>query len=713
MMKSHSRNIYNSIAKLFLLLFAVTSCGDSVEDECEGFAGGRSDVISFGTSRTRAVANTRSDQSESVLRMENENRSDSLFLLTSVGDMDDVDRGATRAEMVNGDIASFNVVSKIKKSDSETSYVYINQAYTLSSGVYVGDTNYYWPGSGWTLDFYAAANAEIDTDKLSLSYSVPTSIADQKDILVATPKTGVAGDNNEVVPLSFSHICTSVQFVVSSIPSDMSLKTVRLSGVANSGNYSFSSSEWTLESSTGSFELTDDNGLSTAEDGSVTSDDNCFMMLPQSFGSDSEAKVEVVLTDATKSEKTYTASLAGMEWKTGEVVKYSISVSGESYQLYLKDVPSSVDAHYIISKVTLNASDVKSYAWSLSANNGATLIYADEANEYIQDGFWTDRKIDENGADEGSARGDSLSGYTQKSERDVYVMIPENDGSESRDITLTFTVNGKKYKTYTITQLAATADGWEQIKESNDADFGFYWDRKVYYVYLYESGSSDYTANSISHKKYCQSLIDENGASKYAEVDYTDDKTGLTAMSMRRWYYIEIDYGKLGSLDANSDEDGYSNTLTLYEKAGAAVANSFEKTLSTIKKTQRGSENQNAFAIGQGIEVNYAKAPTGEFGINSSAAAGECLKKNRYNLKRVSTSDDEGASGLTPVISESDIVWYLPAKDEFSSAPSGVDGASCWSSTVDASGSTNAYNGAGESVSRKNSLSVVAKRRRQ
>jgi hypothetical protein len=678
-------------------------------EEYDAFGGAQTDIICFGATKVRGDAATRSDASGGVLKMVNGDSSDSLFLLTGVGNMANLRTNKTRAEMLKSDgIEGFNVVSKIKKSASDATYLYINQPYTLSGDNYVGETNYYWPGSGWTLDFYAAVNAEIDTDDLSLSYNVPASIGDQKDILVAASQ-GVAGDNNKVVPLTFSHLCTSVQFVVGNIPSDRYLKAVRLKGVANSGTYSLTGSSWTLGTSTDDFELTGSAGLDIAEDGSVTSDDNCFMMLPQSFGTDSKANVEVVLADnTTQKEQTYTASLAGAEWQAGQAVKYSISVSTD-YQLELKNLPDRVDAHYIISKVTLNASYVANDTWTLSADNDATLIYDEDANEYIKDGFWTDR-IYEDGVDVGSARGDSLSGGTLTSERDVYVMIPENTGTESRNITLKFSINGKQYKTYTITQLAA-ADGWEQIQDGDGADFGFYWDKVVCYVYVYSSGQSDLTVKSIRHSNYCQSIIDENGAGGYAEVKSTDYFSFWDGGWLRR-YYIEIDYSKLGSLAANSDSDGHSNTVSLYKKAGSAVSNSFEKTIQSIKKTESGHENEYAFSEGTGTGTggNHAPAPTGEFGISSSAAVGECLKKNRYNLERVSTSDDEGASGLTPVISESDIVWYLPAKDEFSSAPSDVNGASCWSSTVDANGSTNAYNGAGESVSRKSSLSVRARR---
>jgi hypothetical protein len=382
MKNSHYLHTNEVVVGLLLSLFVTaTSCGDSLMEEYDAFGGAQTYIICFGVTKVRGGAATRSDTSGGVLKMVNGDSSDSLFLLTGVGNMANLRTNKTRAEMVKSDgIGGFNVVSKIKKSASDATYLYIDQPYTLSGDNYVGETNYYWPGSGWTLDFYAAVNAEIDTDNLSLSYNVPASIGEQKDILVAASQ-GVAGDNNKVVPLSFSHLCTSVQFVVGNIPSDRYLKTVRLKGVANSGTYSLTGSSWTLDGSTSDFELTGSAGLDIAEDGSVTSEENCFMMLPQSFGTDSKANVEVVLADnTTQKEQTYTASLAGAEWQAGQAVKYSISVSTD-YQLELKNLPAQVDAHYIISKVTLNASYVANDTWTLSADNGATLIYAEDANE--------------------------------------------------------------------------------------------------------------------------------------------------------------------------------------------------------------------------------------------------------------------------------------------------------------------------------------------
>jgi hypothetical protein len=192
-------------------------------------------------------------------------------------------------------------------------------------------------------------------------------------------------------------------------------------------------------------------------------------------------------------------------------------------------------------------------------------------------------------------------------------------------------------------------------------------------------------------------------------VSYTD-------YSIYRRYYIKIDYSKLATLDSNSDTDGHSNTLDIYKKAGTAVSNAFEKTVSSILKTESGHETENAFAIGKGLDINHAPAPTGDFGITSSAAVGECMKKNRYNIKESKSNDDEGAQGLVLSISESDIVWYLPAKDEFSSAPSGVTPSDYWSSTVsttDSEGNSStkyAYLGNGNLDLRSTPHSIRARR---
>jgi hypothetical protein len=532
---------------------------------------------------------------------------------------------------------------------------------------------------------------------------------------LATTAKSISGSYNSSVPLSFEHACTAIQFKVENIPSTASLKSITLKGVQYKGKYSFNantSSPWTLESATTDFTLS--NGTSSlpqAEDGTVytnNADNSYFMMLPQEFGEDSEAEVEVVLGfTGDKSDITYKASLAGTEWAQGKIVKYAISIDAD-YVFELSNLSSTVDAHYIIESLSIGANNfLDGKDWMVSVNNDATILYAEKANSYIQSGYWTDRYINSSGGDLGSARGDTLitGSDTQKNGSDVYILIPENSGTQSRDITVSIWINNKLFAQHKINQLAAV-NGWEQIDEGAEGEFGFNWKRVANYIYPYTV-----TYLNTSNKTYCQSVINDNGASSYASVKYYSVSTG------RIRYYIKIDYTQLSNITGISSSNGYENTIILKDKAGTAATNDFENVLLSILKQDNSGDN--AFRI-KDSETDPDSAPepdNGETNSNTSAAIGECLKKNKYNLTLTTTTVENNITikGYTPTISDSDIHWYLPAVDEFNDIPTNIQDpitpADCWSSTIADEDNTKAKNGKGGEVDRSTALHIRTKRK--
>jgi hypothetical protein len=118
--------------------------------------------------------------------------------------------------------------------------------------------------------------------------------------------------------------------------------------------------------------------------------------------------------------------------------------------------------------------------------------------------------------------------------------------------------------------------------------------------------------------------------------------------------------------------------------------------MSTTCELEETLKTASYFSLSGVIDNGTDLSPTGTNNITSPAIE-MCLKKNCCNL------DSNGE-----VVFE-DISWYIPAVNEFSGCPSTPS--YCWSSTVDSSGSTNAYNGAGESVSRTSRLSIFTKRK--
>jgi hypothetical protein len=398
----------------------------------------------------------------------------------------------------------------------------------------------------------------------------------------------------------------------------------------------------------------------------------------------------VILSETGKADKSYTASLSGTTWAQGKVVKYAIDID-EVYELELKQVPTEVDAHYIISTVSLSATTLYGRKWKLEVDNNASVLFADDANEFIKDGYWTDTYLDSGKSARGSA---TLEGDINDNGKTIYVMIPENSGDNSRSVTLTLTVNSKTVKTYSITQLAAL-NGWEQIDEGNKGEFGFNWERVAYYIFPFSYNTANIIGRAIGEliKAYCKNIITNNGASSYTGVyNYTHSGT-------YNRYYIEVDYSKLSNIEGITDNDGHANTLILKNQAGSAATNDFENILSSSGFVQ----NDGTYP------TDAPDADNGKTNSNTSAAIGECLKKNRYNLVATTlTVNGTTTTSYNPTISDDDVHWYLPAKDEFKDYPSNLTPADCWSSTTASDGS-NAYDGAGNEISRSTVLSIRTK----
>ena len=156
--------------------------------------------------------------------------------------------------------------------------------------------------------------------------------------------------------------------------------------------------------------------------------------------------------------------------------------------------------------------------------------------------------------------------------------------------------------------------------------------------------------------------------------------------------------------NASDRNEGQLNTKNLLNLIGsAAITGAFEKVVSEIKKTETGKENQPAFRLGDG-GWNEAPMWTGDV-INGSPAVGDCVKKNRYNLLQTTKTVAGGDTmlELSPFINDEDIVWFLPAVDQFSTLPSAVASSivpgDCWSSTAVTDGE-NAYLGNGSTDER-------------
>ncbi len=601
---------------------------------------------------------------------------DSLCVRTVVSDYPEPAAG-TRAALVAADnfYTAFHVLAHWKANGTWVdSFFYMDVDVSKSGDVWgtAADDPYYWPGAQHTLKFYAYAPADAPftskpakpSDGLRLGYTITPADADaQRDLVVAAPAE-TPGDHNSPQELTFNHICTAVRFVTGSDLQPGRFTRVELKGVRNSGAYDLESGGWTLDATkTGDFTQAFAEGSATT-DGTTAAGtaitpagEATFVMLPQELPEGATLTV-YFQDDVTGTERSVSASIAGRVWPEGKQVTYLLSVQ-PGYTFELTERPT-IDAHHTIHTTTLKVTGVAAgKAWTVTADNNVTIMEQDAMNGFAKLGFWTDRLIDESGADLGSARGEAAFSGTGSGEFPIALFIPENAGDLQRTIQLKI-----KFDDYTEEQVAVdpidltqlcpawTSDGfgWEQIESDNpEAPWGFQWDRMVTYQ------KKNAWWNALIYAPMIKELVGQYNAGSYTTISrdgiylWNPDSTpGVT---------ITIDYSSLNSLSnvTFDKKDGRQNTANLYDFSGAASTGNLEQ---AIKDLASRGEN-GVFNV---IE---------ESGTNNmtSAVLGYILRKNKYNLRRIEKTDNNGNTVVSESAVIDEIVWYLPAVDQLRTAP--------------------------------------------
>ena len=337
-----NRNLFGSATALLSCLLLFSCDSEDIFDRSDvGFVGKHSDSICFGVSpdgsaQTRSqVTDGRNEYTAEQFVLRSQDSADTLCVraivsegIHSSGGRQAVTRATPVAEGNFYD--AFHVLAYWKKNGQlvqEQFYMDENVSDNGSNRWSSTDT-YYWPGEGHSLQFYAWApvNAFTATPKIptetTLKYTVPLDVAFQNDLLVTT--TGeLNGNSNTVVPLTFQHICTAVRFETGSQMQAGTISSVTLKGIKNVGTYDMTTDTWALTETTVDFtqELNHATTGTETAGSEVTSAAQTFMMLPQTLSDG--ATVEVVFVDGTTgTERTLSASIAGMDWPQGTTVTY-------------------------------------------------------------------------------------------------------------------------------------------------------------------------------------------------------------------------------------------------------------------------------------------------------------------------------------------------------------------------------------------------------
>ena len=620
-----------------LLSVTLFSCSSDVPYEHTDYS--TTDNICFGISDsgngTRAAAANEAITTDRYVLRSSES-SDTLCVRAVVSDGigKAAAKHATRASMQTTMYDQFNVVAQLKKSDGNIApRYYMNEVATKQGVVWQPSSSiYYWPDNG-SLRFLAWApiDAELDespvkpsedVNKTTIKYTVPADLSKQRDLVAAATgyNASPAGGVCAPVSLQFKHLCTAVVVKTGATMAPGTIKSVTVTNVRNSGTYDMLRSAWTLNNATTSYTVSPNmaTGSTTAEGTKLNADDATFMLLPQTLGA--ESKLEVMFHDNISGrDRLLTASLNGAEWPMGKTVTYRLSITPE-YELEFTSEPQVQDAHYVIYPIKIKVDPGLTGGWNLKSTSPKVTLRKN-LTELEEVGYW----IEED-------RGTQTIEGTESGDITVYAFLEENVTNAERDVVLELSPKGFPSATpakFTIRQLCPSwnADGLgcERI-EGKKYQWGFLWGDNMKMVY---------TVPGWILKKWWVEIVLTwfNDYGKYITVDRDSWSTS---------FRVTIDFNKIPSPNvAKSPTDGKKNSSELYNFNGISDVSALIKRL----ENWGGTTNQ-----------TFPLNPT-EFAVRAA------VMKNKFN-KEVQTSGTETIE--RPILKDENLVWYLPAKDEFS-----------------------------------------------
>lgn len=650
-----------------LLSVTLFSCSSDVPYEHTDYS--TTDNICFGISDsgngTRAAAANEAITTDRYVLRSSES-SDTLCVRAVVSDGigKAAAKHATRASMQTTMYDQFNVVAQLKKSDGNIApRYYMNEVATKQGVVWQPSSSiYYWPDNG-SLRFLAWAplDAELDespvkpsedVNKTTIKYTVPAELSKQRDLVAAATgyNASPAGGVCAPVSLQFKHLCTAVVVKTGATMAPGTIKSVTVTNVRNSGTYDMLRFAWTLNDATTSYTVSPNmaTGSTTAEGTKLNADDATFMLLPQTLGADS--KLEVMFHDNISGrDRLLTASLNGAEWPMGKTVTYRLSITPE-YELEFTTEPQVQDAHYVIYPITIKAENLGANGWKLVSNDTRNVTFVenfgnDDIKRLVDNGYWLKDYC-----------GKSELTSTTRGDIKVYVFIKENITDADRDIKLTLTPADYPNAAPVTFDFKQYCPAWNngigvERKQETDYPWGFNWDSSMKITYSMPKGFW----MGIWH-----ALFTIFGNTKYV----TQEGYAWTGT-----WKVTVDFSKVPKLTtATSATDGLKNTWEIYNFEGISDAETIMRQLES-----------------------WGGVPDKTLPINPTEfAAAACAKKNPFGVT-INTKD--GQNLYLPTLSQSDLVWYLPAQDE---APNMVDGiyplsGNYWTSTAITDPGTTSY----------------------
>jgi hypothetical protein len=210
----------------------------------------------------------------------------------------------------------------------------------------------WWPDE--TLDFYALAFPETTppmitlADEMVVIPSTKTAIFDYTfspsasatgentpDIMFGYYSgTGIASGGKRIAPLTFYHPFAAVKFKAGADLVGATVNSITITNVANGGTCTIAASNlagnsaisWTLDSGHINYSNSYTAAAITAADQQIGTDDQTFILIPQTLGATAKLEVSLTITDeGVSTDVTLEASLENVVLEAGKILTFTIN----------------------------------------------------------------------------------------------------------------------------------------------------------------------------------------------------------------------------------------------------------------------------------------------------------------------------------------------------------------------------------------------------
>ncbi|MDE6225979.1 MAG: fimbrillin family protein [Muribaculaceae bacterium] len=340
---------------------------------------------------------------------------DNLYLIPKIIDgidLDDSPRSTRSSLSDKSNISSFGVFASLKPENVSSidglSPDYMYNVEVTRSNSWSPAEEYLWPGSGALHINAYSPFVTNPSDKegitsipsssakgaLSLSFTTPTDVADQLDLLISSPVDA----QSSPCDLVFNHALTAIRFATGSEMAPCSVKKIEISGVNASGSLNMESGEWSDVSSPMTFSVSPEISLSAAAGSSyvapdtyITSADQTFLLIPQSLPEDAAVTMTIEIDGK---ESSLSASLSGASWKAGKTIVYRLSANpaSDSFILEITDADgnpiSSLQSDYMGSELDYHVRSIHQLADGDSTQVAWKAEFIDDAGNVVDSPQW-------------------------------------------------------------------------------------------------------------------------------------------------------------------------------------------------------------------------------------------------------------------------------------------------------------------------------------